>query len=163
MEGESCSYTGREQLRLESEAGIFVGFGKLNSDFHVPAALKWEDIYECGNPPFRILTIRSSSWRKGRGTLSTCKAVFTPEGSCCEVMTCLPSPHYFSFSLCIKDLWPWKLFTSPLQTMTLLSSLLVVSLRKAFGVFQPVDFALSDQCTQCSDGANPCCLYWHQP
>lgn len=63
-----------------------------------------------------------SSWRKGQGTLSTCKAVFTPDTSCCEVMTCLPSPLYFSFFLCILGPWPWKLFTSPLRTMTLLSS-----------------------------------------
>lgn len=61
-------------------------------------------------------------WREAWGTLSTCKAVFTPDASCCKMMTCLPSPLYFSFSLCIEDPWPWKLFTSPLQAMTLIAS-----------------------------------------
>lgn len=61
-------------------------------------------------------------WREAWGTLSTCKAVFTPNASCCKMMTCLPSPLYFSFSLCIEDPWPWKLFTSPLQAMTLIAS-----------------------------------------
>lgn len=40
------SHTGREQLRLEPEAEILVGFGNLNSNFRCQK--HWnEKIYEC--------------------------------------------------------------------------------------------------------------------
>lgn len=53
-----------------------------------------------------------------------CKAVlFTSERSCCELVTHLPSPLYFSFSLRIEALRSQKSFASPLQTMTILFSL----------------------------------------
>lgn len=61
----------------------------------------------------------------------------------------LPSPLYFSFSLCIEALRSWKLFTSPLQTMTILFSLS----HALFCIMLLVHFilltsTLSHQCTQ---------------
>lgn len=49
--------------------------------------------------------------------------LLTPGRSCYELMTHFPSPPYFSSSLCIETLRSQKLFTSPLQTMTILFSL----------------------------------------